>query len=373
MSERPAATSSNLPDPVRPGEELPADRLSGFLEPRIDGLGRVVDIRQFTKGYSNLTYLVRGERGEVVLRRGPRGSTVKSAHDMGREFRILSGLARQTRGPAPADLSPPCPTVPRALLYSEDPSVIGAPFYVMTRVDGLILRGPDSGLAPEIMRGVSETLVDTLAGIHRVDVHARGLADLGRPEGYVARQVDGWTRRYRDAATDAVPALERAIAWIASHQPPRSDATLVHNDFKHDNLVLDPADPTRVTAVLDWEMATIGDPLMDLGTTLGYWVDPDDPPEWKQLGFGPTTMPGNLSRPAILDRYGREASRDVSNAVFYYVFGLVKIATIVQQIYKRFRLGQTSDPRFAGLGAVVGACGTMATRAIDRDRIDRLG
>ena len=233
------------------------------------------------------------------------------------------------------------------------------------------------------MRRIAEALVDGLAELHAVDIEAAGLAGFGRPEGYVERQVTGWSERWRRARIDDVPDVERAAAWLGEHLPrsadgagPRSpSAALIHNDYKYDNLVLDPADPGRVLAVLDWEMATLGHPLMDLGTSLAYWVDPDDEPALRALAFGPTLLPGNPRRAEVAERYARASGRapgGVEDLLFYYVFGLFKTAVIAQQIYYRYAQGLTRDERFARLPAGIAALGRTAARAIERGRIDRL-
>ena len=326
-------------------------------------------VEQFPGGHSNLTYLLRFGGRELVLRRPPRGASVKTAHDMGREHRVLSRLHR-------------CyPKAPRALAACDDLAVIGAPFFVMERVRGVILRrllpaGVGSAPAPSRWRALSDATVDALAELHAVDPAAAGLADLGRPAGYAARQVSGWTERWQRAATDPVPDVDRAAAWLAEHLPRRSAAeeegaaALLHNDFKLDNLVL-AADLGAVAAVLDWEMATVGDPLMDLGTSLGYWLDPDDDEALRILP-GLTALPGNLSRAEVVERYARATGRDASGILFYYVFGLLKIAVIAQQIYCRYRRGLTRDERFAPLLDGVRLLGRTAAQAIARQRIDRL-
>ncbi len=351
------------PRPVRAGEELNVEQLETYLSRHLPELGGPLSVEQFPSGYSNLTYLLRmGERG-LVLRRPPFGAQVKSGHDMHREYHILSHLA---------DVYP---QAPRPLLYCDDESVVGAPFYVMERVEGVILRSSRPtgiDLSPEVMRGLSESCIDNLAAIHAVDFKAAGLDDLGRPEGYVQRQVEGWIGRYQKAQTDAIPAMDQTAAWLADHLPPESGAALIHNDYKYDNLVLDPNDLTRIKAVLDWEMATIGDPLMDLGTTLGYWVDPDDPPEMSALPFGPTALPGNLSRRGLVERYAHKSGRDVSQALFYYVYALFKIAVIIQQIYYRYKHGYTQDQRFATLILGVHVLAQTALLAIQKGRIDQL-
>ena len=343
---------------VRPGEELDAGALAAYLRARLPGADGPVEVRQFPRGFSNLTYLVRVGEREMVLRRPPFGANVRGGHDMEREHRVLAGL------------HPVWPKAPRPLLYCADPEVVGAPFYLMERVPGVILRDrPPAGVAldADTMRGVCLALVDTLAELHAVDWRAAGLEGLGHPEGYVQRQVEGWAARWEKAKTDAVPEMDAAAAWLSAHRPPESGAALIHGDYKYDNLVLDPAVLTRVRAVLDWEMATLGDPLMDLGTTLGYWSEPRDPPELKM--FGLTHLPGNLDRQGVAERYAAATGRDVSGVVFYFVYGLFKVGVICQQIYARFRAGKTKDPRFAGLLHVVRACGRMAGVAIERGRV----
>jgi aminoglycoside phosphotransferase (APT) family kinase protein len=321
-------------------------------------------VRQFPKGHSNLTYLLTFDNREVVLRRPPLGAAIATAHDMGREYAVLRGLAAHW------------PKAPRALAHCADPAVIGAPFYLMERRRGLILRGPT--LPPGLHlprdggRRLSERFVDTLVELHALDPSWLGLDGFGRPAGYVARQVKGWTERFERAKTDPVPEFDQAARWLAAHQPREAGAALIHNDFKYDNLVLDPNDPTRVGAVLDWEMATIADPLMDLGTSLAYWIDPNDPDEAQLIAQGPTLLPGTLSRREVVHRYELATGRDVSQIVFYYVYGLVKVAVIAQQIYKRFQEGHTKDPRFAGLLFAVQVVSRAACRAAERGRIHDL-
>lgn len=246
----------------------------------------------------------------------------------------------------------------------------------MERVKGIILRAqPPEGLdlSPEVMQSLSRAFIQNLVEIHGVDYRAAGLGEVGQPNGYVLRQVEGWARRYHSARTDDVPAVERLASWLAAHAPPDSTpSALIHNDYKYDNVVLAPGDLSEVLAVLDWEMATAGDPLMDLGTTLGYWVDADDPEEWQRHGFGLTALSGSFRRCDVVECYAKLSGRDIPDAVFYYAYGLLKIAVTVQQIYFRYRQGLTRDARFAGLGLLVRACGELAQRAIEKGRIDRL-
>jgi aminoglycoside phosphotransferase (APT) family kinase protein len=347
--------------PVRDGEQLDTARLRDYLAAHLPEAEGPLAVEQFPHGHSNLTYLLRAGGQEWVLRRPPFGNRVKTAHDMGREYRILSRLCHvYARAPAP-------------VLYCEDESVVGAPFYLMERRTGIILRGapsPDRPMAPELVTRLCETLVDSIAELHGLDYRTAGLDDLGKPQGYVERQVTGWTKRYHDARTDLVPDLERAALWLAENQPAQSSgATLIHNDFKFDNFVLDPGDLTRIVAVLDWEMATIGEPLMDLGTTLAYWTEPGDPAPLHRFIVGPTTQPGSLSRQGLVERYGQATGRNLDHMLFYYVCGLFKVAVIAQQIYARFVRGLTHDPRFAGFNHVVAALGLGAVQAIDSKRI----
>jgi aminoglycoside phosphotransferase (APT) family kinase protein len=253
--------------------------LGAYLQRQLPDLTGPLVVRQFPSGFSNLTYLVQIGEQELVLRRPPFGAAIKTAHDMGREYMILSHLQRVY------------PKVPRTLFYCDDETVLGAPFYVMERIQGVILRTvvPDAMIPPPALMGrIAGAFIDNLVELHAVDYQAAGLGNLGRPAGYVQRQIEGWTRRYAHAQTDDVPELERVAAWLSEHRPPESGAALIHNDYKYNNLVLDPNDWSRIVAVLDWEMATLGDPLMDLGTTLGYWIEPDDPPVMQVLRFSPT-------------------------------------------------------------------------------------
>ena len=353
--------------PVRDGEGLDRGSLEGWLREHVEGLEGELEIEQFRGGHSNLTYMLRMGGREMVLRRPPFGGTkIKTAHDMGREFRILSALdGVYDKAPTPH-------------AHCEDESVIGAPFYVMERVRGVILRQrPPKGLelTPERMGVLSRTLVDNLVAIHGVDLAEAGLDTFGRPEGYVRRQVEGWTRRYEKARTDDLPAIEAAAAWLAENMPPESGASLIHNDYKYDNLVFDPErfDQGELLAVLDWEMATVGDPLMDLGTSIAYWVDPDDPQELRLLPFGPTSLDGNLRRLEVAERYADKSGRSLDHILFYYVYALFKVAVILQQIYARYKRGLTQDPRFAIMIEGVKLIGLQASRALDKGRIDRLG
>jgi len=353
------AADGDVPGPPRAGEELDERRLAEYLRHTL-GLEGPLRVQQFPGGHSNLTYLVSAEERELVLRRPPFGSTVKAAHDMGREFKVLSALATVF------------PRVPRVVASCEDESVLGARFYLMERVRGVILRSrlPEGlALPPSTVASLCAALVETLAKLHGLDYAAAGLGGFGNPEGYAARQVAGWTRRYRDAQTGEVPEMEDVAGWLGAHVPEAQGASLLHNDYKHDNLVLDAAQPDRIVAVLDWEMSTLGDPLMDFGTTLAYWVEEGDHDELKAVAFGPTHLPGSDTRRQLVERYAESSGRAVHDMDFYYCFGLFKTAVIVQQIYYRFRQGLTRDPRFAGLGRAVSVLARQAMSYLGRPEL----
>src|SRR3954471_3653794 len=352
------------PSDVRDEERIDPERLRPFLEEACSPRGKSIAVLQFRKGHSNLTYLVRYGDEEAVLRRAPFGVKVKTAHDMRREFNILSALQGVYD------------KAPRPIAFCDDESVIGAKFYLMERRRGVVLRG-DGGeakaLRPDQLKAMSTALVENLADLHTVDVTKPELAAIGHPQGYIARQVEGWTARYGNAKTDEVTDIEEVARWVNANLPAEAGASVVHNDYKYDNVMLDPNDLTRVVAVLDWEMATVGDPLMDLGTFVGYWANPDYPYELRARAYGPTYLPGSLSRMQVVERYAEKSGRAVGSILFYYVFALFKIAVIVQQIYKRYVEGATRDPRFATMINWVRIMAHQSERALERGRIDRLG
>lgn len=323
---------------VRSGEELDADKLAAYLREQLPQFDGPLTIEQFPAGHSNLTYCVRIGEHPFVLRRPPFGSKVKSAHDMGREYRVLSKL-HAAYGPAP-----------EPLVYCEDDAVIGAPFYLMRRIEGVILRKDlPSGMeiSPELARAMSESFIDNLAALHALNYEEIGLADLGKPEGYVERQVSGWTKRYYGSQTDEIAEVEPVAKWLSENMPTDGAASLIHNDYKYDNVVLAADDLTKIVGVLDWEMATLGDSLMDLGTAISYWIDPDDPDDLQLIRWGPTTLPGCMNRQQLVDYYAQQTGRDTSQMVFYLAFAFFKTAVIAQQIYYRYHQGLTQDERFA--------------------------
>jgi len=328
------------PAAIRQGEELDLATLEPYLRRHFPNEAGALQVRQFPSGHSNLTYSLQLGARELVLRRPPFGSKVKSAHDMGREFRVLRKL-HSVYAPAP-----------EVLLYCEDDAILGAPFYVMKPIRGIILRRDlPQGLnfPAEKARRLSESFVDNLIHLHRVDYAAVGLADLGRPEGYLKRQVRGWIERYYGSKTHDYPEVEKISAWMQQCIPSTSVVSLIHNDYKYDNVVLDSSDVTSIIGVLDWEMCTIGDAVSDLGTALAYWVDATDPEELQQNRWGPTTHPGSFTREEFVQRYARKTGCDASQIAFYLTFARFKLAVIVQQIYFRYRQGLTKDERFASM------------------------
>ncbi|HVG19740.1 MAG TPA: phosphotransferase family protein [Blastocatellia bacterium] len=359
--------------PIRTGEELDADALERYLRGRLpelmpgETLGDArMEIEQFPGGHSNLTYLVRLGGCEFVLRRPPFGPVAPTAHDMPREFRLLSAV------------HPHFNLAPRTYLLCEDASIIGVPFYLMERRRGLVIRRD----IPEqirddlrLRRRVSRGMVDTLAALHSVDIYSTGLLDIGKPVGFVTRQVRGWTDRWNRSKTSEVAEIDEVIGWLAARIPPEPDpengrpATLVHNDFKLDNVMLDPDDPSRVVAVLDWEMCTAGDPLIDVGIFLCYWAQKDDPEARRESISPVTTEPGWMSRDEITERYAMKTGRELSGIAFYEVFALFKVAVVLQQIYFRFVRGQTSDERFKDFDRRVAGLARAALELAERSGI----
>ena len=331
------------PTAVRSGEELDTAKIEAYLKDVIPGLEGRVTVQQFPRGASNLTYLVTCGSRQMVLRRPPFGTKAATAHDMGREVKVLSALCKHL------------PYIPRPLAYTADASIMGCPFYVMERIEGIILR---KALPPGLIRSASrlrelfERFVAVMNELHTLDYRKIGLADLGKPKGYVRRQVLGWSRRYRAARTPDMPGFESVMDWLEEKMPPETTtAGIIHNDFKLDNIVLDPADPLKIIGVLDWEMSTVGDPLMDLGCTLGYWVEKTDPPERDLMRTMPTHLDGALTRREFVATYGRLSGIRMDNFDFYYCFGLFRLAVIIQQIYYRYYHGQTKNEQFKRFAA----------------------
>lgn len=332
---------------VREGEGFDADRVLALLRERIAEVPEgALTVRQYPSGASNLTYLLRVGEWEAVLRRPPLGPLPSRAHDMVREARLLGRLH---------DVYP---LAPRPYLIVDDPALIGAPCYVMERRRGVVLDDrfpPDFDPTPARCAAIGEAFVDALVQLHAIDWRAAGLGDLGRPGGFLARQVRGWLERYEAAKTDDSPALGSLADWLIARLPSSPAPTIVHNDFKLNNLLLAPGALVPVVAVLDWEMTTIGDPLFDLGVSLSYWVEPDDPPALRAIQPTVTDRVGFPTRRDVMARYAALSGRDLGAIDYYLTFAYFKLATILQQIYARWRRGQTRDERFAAFGGHVRA------------------
>ncbi len=327
---------------VREGEDFDADKVEDLLRERVEGLpDGDLEVRQFPSGASNLTYLLKVGDWEGVLRRPPLGPIPPKAHDMGRESGILSKL------------NAAYPLAPRPYFFTDDESIIGAPFYVMEKRSGVVVDDEfPPGAEPDeaLRRGISRTVVDTLVELHAVDPGEAGLGDLGRPEGFLERQTQGWISRYDKAKTEEIEEVEPLTDWLEKNVPESPPPAVIHNDYKLNNLVLDPENLTEVRAVLDWEMTTVGDPLFDLAVSLSYWIEPDDSEDLKAVMPTVTGIPGFMTRKELIDRYAEESGRDLSEMHWYVVFGYFKLAGILQQIYARWKNGQTRDDRFATFG-----------------------
>jgi aminoglycoside phosphotransferase (APT) family kinase protein len=321
---------------VREEDAFDVPAVDRWLRQQTELPGGLPEVKQFSGGASNLTYLLRYDGHDLILRRPPAGTKAKGAHDMGREYRIQAGL------------KPVFPYVPTMVAHCNDDAVIGSEFYVMERIEGTIPRTSALGvdLTADQTRQLGYTLIDTLVELHAVDADAAGLAGLGRGEGYVERQVKGWSDRYRKAKTWNVPSYKRVMAWLAENQPADVRTCVIHNDFRLDNVVLAPDDPLRVVGVLDWELATLGDPLMDLGSAMAYWVQADDDWAFRRFRLQPSDVPGMLTRDEIVAYYMERSGLKPENWAFYEVFGLFRLAVIAQQIYYRYHHKQTHNPRF---------------------------
>ena len=324
--------------PVREEDAFDIEQVHRWLSNFISEVS-APEVMQFRSGASNLTYLLKYPKQELVLRRPPIGKKAVSAHDMKREFSIQSKL------------KPVFGLVPRMIALCDDPSIIGSDFYVMERIKGEIFRRDvPATLAQEDISIMASSLVSGLAQLHSVD--ATVLSELNKGTGYVARQVTGWSKRYRDALTDDVPDGESVMHWLDSNQPQDIDSCIIHGDWRIDNLVFDLTEK-KLVGVLDWELATVGDPLMDLGSALAYWVDRDDEPNFASLRRQPSHLPGMPTRREFIEKYLKLSGRRCDDFTFYEVFGLFRLAVIIQQIWARYRSGQTSNPAFAGFGVGV--------------------
>jgi len=347
--------------PVRAEDQFDVEAVHAVLRQAIDGIDSAAlpEVLQFTTGASNLTYLLHYPGRELVLRRPPSGDKPKAGHSMWREYRIIQALA----GHYP---------VPQALFYaSEQESVIGAEFYVMDRVDGVCLgRSMPSAWQPAATdnRRFCEDFWTRLVQLHQLDINALGLQDFGHPQGYIERQIKGWNERYEKALTDDAEAFADVRAWLDSNRPAKENAhCIVHGDYRMDNIIVDAAAPHAIRAVLDWEISALGDPLMDLGAALVYWIEADDPPQLKVLKKQPSDAAGMLTRREVIANYAAGSGRDIDDFTFYYVYGIFRLAVIAQQIYYRYYHGQTSNQTFAMYGPGARALGEYARHMIDKE------
>lgn len=349
---------------VRKGEELDEKKIRSFLYKNglIHSSESPITISQFTNGYSNLTYLLDIESKSLVLRRPPIGA-IKRGHDMGREYKVLSKL--NTRFDQ-------CPHV---FVYSDGEDVMNCPFYIMEKVEGIILTAREvknRNITRNEFLSIANTWIDTFVKFHSLDYKSIGLQDLGKPDGYVQRQVENWSKQYIKAATSDVPEAQKVMQWMQENQPSKYDHTLIHNDFKYDNVVFSDSSWNSISAILDWEMCTLGDPLMDLGTSLGYWTMATDGEMVKNGLPSPTMFEGNPGRLDIVHSYAKKSGREISNLIFYYVFGLFKIAVIAQQIFYRFNKRLTTDKKFANLDKSSQFLCLCALQAIQKNKIEKL-
>lgn len=344
---------------VRDEDAFDLSAVDAWLGPHALDLTGPPEVRQFSGGASNLTYLLRYPGRDLILRRPPPGTKAASAHDMAREYRVQDSL------------KPVFPYVPEMVALCQDHDVLGSDFYVMERIPGTILRKdipPDLGLDPAATRRLCESVIDRLVDLHQVDPAAAGLTDLGKGHGYVARQVEGWSRRYRAAKTWNVPSFEKVMRWLDANQPDDVAACVIHNDYRLDNVVLAPDDPQRIAGILDWEMATIGDPLMDLGGALAYWIEPTDGRFMQSLRRQPTTAPGMLTRQEVVAHYAARSGRQIDHWPFYETFGLFRLATIAQQIYNRYHHKQTRNPAFRNFWIAVNYLDRRCRKVIAGDQ-----
>ena len=352
---------TDQPTAIRAGEELDEPVIEAFLRDSIPRLRGKMHLLQFPGGNSNLTYCASFDNRELVLRRPPFGRKARTAHDMGREYRILSAIHGVF------------PYAPQPLCYTEDESIIGCPFYVMERIQGIILRTqvpPGIMESPRQVRAMFERFLEVMTELHALDYKAVGLENLGKPQGYVKRQVKGWNQRYRAARTPDAPDCEDIMAWLEEKMPPDTERpAIIHNDFKFDNMVLDKDDPMKIIGVLDWEMSTLGDPIMDLGCTLGYWVQKDDAPEARARAAMPTYFDGAPTRNELVQLYADLTGLKMENFDFYHCFGLFRLAGIAKQIYYRYYHGQTKDKRFKTMILGVAALDQAARGVIDQSDI----
>lgn len=332
-------TSINPTIAVRADEGLDKSRLLGFLRQHFSDLKKPLEVSQFPSGRSNLTYLLSFPNRHLVLRRPPHGTKAKTAHDMLREFTFMHAL------------KPHFEALPQVFLHCSDSDVIGSEFFVMEAVPGELIHNviPETwDWDSEDIRAFCLSFWDRLIALHSVNLQHLELGSYARPDGYVERQVKGWSKRYSNAQTPDAPNCDRLVRWLLERMPGDGKPAVLHNDFRIDNVILDARNPMQIRAVLDWEMAAVGNPLMDLGNSLAYWTEATDGEEALKAASQPSASPGMLTRQEVIDYYATQTGQDVGGIEFYYVYGLFRLAGIIQQIYYRYYHGQTSDPRFDG-------------------------
>ena len=353
--------SENAAVEVRKGDELDVSAVDAVLKKNVSGLSGLPTVKQYPSGASNLTYALDYPDRSLVLRRPPTGTRPKSGHDMHREYRIMT------------ELEPAFSAVPKTLYYTDDESIIGAEFYVMDRTEGHLIHNDipkDWGWGKTETRALCEEFFTKLVDLHSVDYKAIGLGDFGKPEGYVSRQILGWNRRYEKAWTDDVQKFDDVRDWLEENMPETErGAAVVHGDFRIDNCILNKDDPTKIEAILDWEISALGDPMMDLGNTLAYWIQSDDPAFMHMMVRQPSKAPGMMTRQEILEFYAAKSGADVSGFQFYYVYGIFRLAVIIQQIYYRYYHGQTDNARFKDYGQMVDALGELARHKIKTGKL----
>lgn len=344
MSQSSPTKNIDVAGQVRDGEGLPIATLDPWLKSHIDGLAGDPEVTQYSGGASNWTYRLAYPSHDLILRRPPAGTKAKSAHDMGREYRVQKAL------------KPVYPYVPDMLAFCEDDSIIGDEFYVMERLVGIIPRKNmprGLSLSETDTRALCISVLDKLIDLHKVDTAAAGLESLGKGSGYVERQITGWSGRFKKAKTWNVAGFAYVMDWLQERMPADVANCVIHNDFRFDNVVLAPDDPMQVIGVLDWEMATLGDPLMDLGNSLAYWVQADDDKLIKAMRRQPTHLPGMLTRQEVIEYYLANLEHDIENFAFYECYGLFRLAVIIQQIYYRYHHKQTRNPQFKNFWIMV--------------------
>ena len=349
---------------VRKGEELDKIKISKFFFDNnlISTKNIEPNIQQYSNGYSNLTYLINFEESNFVLRCPPKGA-VKKGHDMSREYNVLSKLNTSFN------------KVPKTYIYNDDLSILNCPFYVMEMIDGIILTGKEvnkRNIKADDFGKISKVWLETFVELHSLDYKSIGLENLGRPEGYIDRQIEIWSYQYNIAKTTDIKSADKVIKWLFENKPSSQNTSLIHNDYKYDNVVFKDENWNRINSILDWEMCTIGDPLMDLGTSIAYWTMSNDHPLILNGLNSPTIFEGNPSRSKIVELYCKKTNTKIDDFVFYYVYGLFKIAVIVQQIFFRFKKGLSSDQKFSKLDKYAKVLSDTAWQSIQKMQIENL-